>query len=987
MEGQSSHASLNPNTSANTSSDVGTGKDNKGKKKRNIEILRSANTIDLSEDEDADDEVQVSGKNKKRKSVGDSNVRGPLDSILKIDHGKTKQSTLDRNNPIKQNLKMVAWKKIATWAYTVVLPFNVVRDESFQDMIYAIGEYGRGMPAPSYHNLRVTLLKDALEDTKKFVDSFKPQWQKYGCSIMSDFWTDRKGRSCVTRFAAQFYTLKSVHENQHHLQVLFVSEQWTKSDFAKKAIGKRVERIVAKQEFWDNVYLAFQVLAPFVDLVRLVDTEEKSCMGYIYDAMSRAKEQISKNLKGGPSERLVSRVWSMIQIRWTEQLNHPLHTAGCFLNPAIFHGENSKVDTNNEIMTDLCVAIDRLVLDPNENDFKMAKEDELCAFQHEYGVCADYSHARGLSYLRIEKSLRVQDSDKPKGNNVVGPSVVNMVEHNNSSRYKDNKGKRKHHDTRANPNKKPKVTCWKCGKPRHLKKDCKAGNVGNIANGSSTKGSKDGSSNPLNGQSMFNKSHQIYYVKYVSEAFFVQNDDVAWWVDSEATVHMCKDRCWFKIYESLNDGSILHMGNESRALVHGRDCVDLRLNIVFDNIGSAFMSTSKLNDSILWHARLGHVHFKRMQDMSKDGLIPAIDMDTEKCLNNVLISFVLMLFSFGVDVVENFKDYMLRAYYCWLKTYCCWLLTPYISLRDKDLQDSKDPQVVVSAAKFPILNPNEFDLWKMRIEQYFLMTDYSPWEVILNGDSPIPTKVIDGVVQPVAPTTVEQRLARKNESKARGTLLMALADKHQLKFNTHKYAKSLMEAIEKQFGRNKETKKVQKTLLKQQYKNFTSSSSKSLDQIHDRLQKLISQLKILRESLILLAEWRTHTLIWRNKTNLEDQSLDDLFNSLKIYEAEVKSSSSTIQNIAFVSSQHTDSTNESVSTVTSVSAASTKVLVFTLPNVDTLSDAVIYSFFASQSNSPELDNDDLKQIDADDLEEIYLKWQMAMLTMRARRFL
>ncbi|GKC11790.1 hypothetical protein Tco_1008572 [Tanacetum coccineum] len=69
---------------------------------------------------------------------------------------------------------MVAWKKIATWAYTVGLPFNAVRDESFQDMIYAIGEYGRGMPAPSYHNIRVTLLKDALEDTKKFVDSFRP---------------------------------------------------------------------------------------------------------------------------------------------------------------------------------------------------------------------------------------------------------------------------------------------------------------------------------------------------------------------------------------------------------------------------------------------------------------------------------------------------------------------------------------------------------------------------------------------------------------------------------------------------------------------------------------------------------------------------------------------------------------------------------------------------------------------------------------------
>nr|GEV69655.1 zinc finger, CCHC-type [Tanacetum cinerariifolium] len=234
------------------------------------------------------------------------------------------------------------------------------------------------------------------------------------------------------------------------------------------------------------------------------------------------------------------------------------------------------------------------------------------------------------SHLRIEESLIVQDSDKPKGNNVVGPSVVNMAEHNNSSRYNDNMGKRKHQDTRANPNKKPRVTCWKYGKPGHLKNDCKVGNVGNRAKGSSTKGSEDGSFNPLKGQSMFNKSHHIYYVRYVSEAFFVQDDDVAWWVDSRATMHVCKDRCWFKTYESLNNGSIFHMGNESTARVHERGCVDLRLNIVSDNIGSTFMPISKLNDLIMWHARLGHVHFKRMQDMYKDGLIPAIDMDTEK---------------------------------------------------------------------------------------------------------------------------------------------------------------------------------------------------------------------------------------------------------------------------------------------------------------------------------------------------------------------
>nr|GEX12001.1 hypothetical protein [Tanacetum cinerariifolium] len=74
----------------------------------------------------------------------------------------------------------------------------------------------------------------------------------------------------------------------------------------------------------------------------------------------------------------------------------------------------------------------------------------------------------------------------------------------------------------------------------------------------------------------------------------------------------------------------------------------------------------------------------------------------------------------------------------------------------------------------------------------FVVTCIRAQEVILNGDSPIPTMVIEDVVQHVAPTTTEQRLARKNELKARGTLLMALPDKHQLKFNIHKDAKTLM---------------------------------------------------------------------------------------------------------------------------------------------------------------------------------------------------
>ncbi|GJR72168.1 hypothetical protein Tco_0084533 [Tanacetum coccineum] len=108
-------------------------------------------------------------------------------------------------------------------------------------------------------------------------------------------------------------------------------------------------------------------------------------------------------------------------------------------------------------------------------------------------------------------------------------------------------------------------------------------------------------------------------------------------------------------------------------------------------------------------------------------------------------------------------------------------------------------------------------------------------------------RIVDSVKQTNPPTTTEEKLARKNELKERGTLLMALLNEHQLKFNTYKCSKTLMEAIEKRFGGNKESKKIQKTLLKQQFENFNRSSSEGLDQTYDRLgfKKLINQLEIL----------------------------------------------------------------------------------------------------------------------------------------------
>nr|GEW75933.1 hypothetical protein [Tanacetum cinerariifolium] len=181
----------------------------------------------------------------------------------------------------------------------------------------------------------------------------------------------------------------------------------------------------------------------------------------------------------------------------------------------------------------------------------------------------------------------------------------------------------------------------------------------------------------------------------------------------------------------------------------------------------------------------------------------------------------------------------------------------------------QDSVHMMTATKFPMLKPCEYELWRMRMEQYIQMVNYYLWEVIKM-------------------------------------------------------------AIEKRFGGNAATKKTQMNLLKQQYENFTASSPEN-----------------------------THTIVWRNKPEIDTLSLDDLYNNLKIYKPEVKGTSSSninTQNVAFLSSNSTNSTNGGVNIAHGVTTANTQATVV---------------------NSTTIDN----------LKEMNLRWQMAMLTMRERRFL
>ncbi|GJS44806.1 putative ribonuclease H-like domain-containing protein [Tanacetum coccineum] len=255
------------------------------------------------------------------------------------------------------------------------------------------------------------------------------------------------------------------------------------------------------------------------------------------------------------------------------------------------------------------------------------------------------------------------------------------------------------------------------------------------------------------------------------------------------------------------------------------------------------------------------------------------------------------------------------------------------ALRNFDLEDMEfESTNSGTTAKLPILKLENGDSWVS-----------VPQTTQENGTS---------VTKMSIPVTAEEKTNKKNDVKARGLLLMALPNEHQLTFSQYPDAKSMFAAIETRFGGNAATKKTQKTLLKQQYENFSASSAESLDSIFNRLQKIVSRLAILgviiaQEDLNLKflsslpPEWNTHVVVWMNKPEVETMSIDDLYNNFKIVEQKVKKSvgtSSGAQNLAFMTAPSTSSTN------------------------------------------------DLEQIHEDDLEAMDLKWRLSLLSMRSKRY-
>ncbi|GJV19149.1 putative ribonuclease H-like domain-containing protein [Tanacetum coccineum] len=273
----------------------------------------------------------------------------------------------------------------------------------------------------------------------------------------------------------------------------------------------------------------------------------------------------------------------------------------------------------------------------------------------------------------------------------------------------------------------------------------------------------------------------------------------------------------------------------------------------------------------------------------------------------------------------------------------------------------------VSTIKLPILKKGEYDIWAMKMEHYLAHTDYPIWEVIQRGNGPVSVSTdTNGLIKVLPPKTAEEILARERERKARTTLLMALPEDHLAKFHKMTDAKEMWEAIKSRFGGNDESKKMQKYILKQQFEGFSVSNSEGLHKGYDRFQSLLSQLEIHGVGIStedanqkflrsLPSAWSQVSLITRTKPGVDGLSFDDLYNNLRVFKSDVKgstASSSSTQNVAFIS-ENTSSTND-VSTVYGVSNSS--------------------------------DHEDLEQLDEFDLEEMDLKWQVAIISMRMKKF-
>uniref|UniRef100_A0A6N2MSJ5 BED-type domain-containing protein n=1 Tax=Salix viminalis TaxID=40686 RepID=A0A6N2MSJ5_SALVM len=180
-------------------------------------------------------------------------------------------------------------------------------------------------------------------------------------------------RPSITRFATHFLSLQCLLKFKNELRQMFTCTKWVESSHGKSRVGKEIAAIVLQdKDFWPRCAHIVNVSEPLVRVLRLADSEEKPSMGYLYEAMDKAKEAIKTRLKNRMSQ--YGPYIRVIDARWDKQLHSPLHAAGCFLNPGIFF--RPSFSKQREVTRGLLTIIMRLIADCDTQDNISAQIEE-----------------------------------------------------------------------------------------------------------------------------------------------------------------------------------------------------------------------------------------------------------------------------------------------------------------------------------------------------------------------------------------------------------------------------------------------------------------------------------------------------------------------------------------------------------------------------------------------------------------------------------